>query len=481
MKLKKLAGIGMLVAALGVSTGCGNKEAQINENETAVVKWYLPTVMEGKDKNEVIDKVNQMMEERYGIKLDLVMIDAGNYSSKMQVINAGREKYDLAFTCNWTNDYYTNVANNALLDITEILPKYAPKTWEATDSNVWDATRVGGKIYAVPNWQIQAKSACVNVRKEYLDKTGISIDDISDLDSIETYLTKLHEIKPDCNIVGNMWNYYKYFYGIEPIVSENLPTAIYFDKEGTPQIFNQYETDEYKQYAERMRSWVQKGLVTDKYDPNADSGKAGRSPFNVFLYKPGIAEDYTRQYGEEIVSKPISKGVLAGSGILATMTGVSATCDQPENALKVIEIMNTDKEIYRTLCWGIEGKHYEKTSENQIKPVENSGYDRISDWMIGSVMNSFVMSNQSSDLYEQTKKWNDEAVVSPLIKVHFDTSPISTELANCQTVLKEQEEMINRGLVDPSTAIPKMNNALKEAGIDKVIEVLQSQVNEQLK
>ena len=101
--------------------------------------------------------------------------------------------------------------------------------------------------------------------------------------------------------------------------------------------------------------------------------------------------------------------------------------------------------------------------------------------MIGSVMNSFVMSNQSSDLYEQTKKWNDEAVVSPLIKVHFDTSPISTELANCQTVLKEQEEMINRGLVDPSTAIPKMNNALKEAGIDKVIEVLQSQVNEQLK
>ena len=146
MKLKKLAGIGMLVAALGVSTGCGNKEAQINENETAVVKWYLPTVMEGKDKNEVIDKVNQMMEERYGIKLDLVMIDAGNYSSKMQVINAGREKYDLAFTCNWPNDYYTNVANNPLLDITDILPKYAPKTWEATDSNVRAATRVGGHI-----------------------------------------------------------------------------------------------------------------------------------------------------------------------------------------------------------------------------------------------------------------------------------------------------------------------------------------------
>ena len=183
-----------------------------------------------------------------------------------------------------------------------------------------------------------------------------------------------------------------------------------------------------------------------------------------------------------MVSKPISKGVLAGSGILATMTGVSATCDQPDKALEVIEIMNTDKDIYRTLCWGIEGKHYEKTSENQIKLVENSGYDRISDWMLGSVMNSFVMSDQAPDLYEQTKKWNDEAVVSPLIKVHFDTNSISTELANCQTVLKEQEQMINRGLVDdPAAAIDKMNNDLKKAGLDRVIEVLQSQVDEQLK
>lgn len=481
MKLKKTLGLGILITAIGLSGCGGEKTMQTADDEPAEVKWYLPTVMEGKDKNMVFDKVNEMMSEKYGIKLNLVTIDAGNYSQKLQVINAGREKYDLAFTCNWTNDYYTNVANNALMDITELLPKYAPKTFEMTDDNVWMATKVNGKIYAVPNWQIQAKSACINVRKEYLDKTGVSVDEINTLDSIESYLTKLHAIKPDCNILGNMWQYYRYFYGIEPIVSENLPTAIYFDKSGVPEIFNQYETKEYREYAEKMYSWVQKGLVTNKYDPKIDSGKVGRSPVGVFLYKPGIAEDYSREYGVEMVSKPISKGVLAGSGILATMTGVSSTCTQPENALAVIEAMNTDKDVYRTLAWGIEGKHYEKTSETQIKIVENSGYDRISDWMLGSVMNSFVMSNQAPDIYEQTKKWNDEAVVSPLIQVHFDTSEISTELANCQTVLKEQEEMINRGLTNPDTAIDRMNKDLKNAGLDKIIEVLQSQVNEQLK
>lgn len=393
MKLKKTLGLGILITAIGLSGCGGEKTMQTADDEPAEVKWYLPTVMEGKDKNMVFDKVNEMMSEKYGIKLNLVTIDAGNYSQKLQVINAGREKYDLAFTCNWTNDYYTNVANNALMDITELLPKYAPKTFEMTDDNVWMATKVNGKIYAVPNWQIQAKSACINVRKEYLDKTGVSVDEINTLDSIESYLTKLHEIKPDCNILGNMWQYYRYFYGIEPIVSENLPTAIYFDKSGVPEIFNQYETKEYREYAEKMYSWVQKGLVTNKYDPKIDSGKVGRSPVGVFLYKPGIAEDYSREYGVEMVSKPISKGVLAGSGILATMTGVSSTCTQPENALAVIEAMNTDKDVYRTLAWGIEGKHYEKTSETQIKIVENSGYDRISDWMLGSVMNSFVMSN----------------------------------------------------------------------------------------
>ena len=69
------------------------------------------------------------------------------------------------------------------------------------------------------------------------------------------------------------------------------------------------------------------------------------------------------------------------------------------------------------LAWGIEGKHYKKVSDNKIEVIANSGYEGISDWSFGSIANSFIPATKDDDVIEQTKKFNDEAVVSPVLAI----------------------------------------------------------------
>lgn len=67
------------------------------------------------------------------------------------VINSG-DDWDICFTSNWTNNYKRNVAKEAFLDITELLPEYAPSLYNLVDERVYDAIKVDGKIYASPEF-----------------------------------------------------------------------------------------------------------------------------------------------------------------------------------------------------------------------------------------------------------------------------------------------------------------------------------------
>ena len=166
-KIKKLISmvLCMCMAATAL-TGCGEKE-QTQKNGVTELVWYLPAVMDCADKNMVLDEVNRLLEERYSLNIDFVFIDSGNYAQKMQTINAGLEPYDLCFVSNWKNDYNSNIANGSILDITEMLENY-PELKNSMREAVWDAASVNGKIYAVPNWQIQAKSSSFRIYKRLI-------------------------------------------------------------------------------------------------------------------------------------------------------------------------------------------------------------------------------------------------------------------------------------------------------------------------
>lgn len=475
-KRKIIAGIMAAILSIGMFGACGTKK---EENGVTEISWYLSGVKLDSSYDDVWNKLNEYLTEKYNMKLNVVLTDAGNFAQKMQMMNASRESYDLVFTSNWRNNYYTNIENGSLYDLTEILPKHAPKLYESLEDYVVDAAKVDGKIYAVPNWQVQARAMGVLIPEEALDASGYTMDQINSLEDLEGYYDAITKARPDLvdvnTYAGGSWISAMANYGMMMVTQEGLPGAIYFDKEGKPEIINQYETDEFMEFAKLVRSWVEKGYypsvrtVRDKSNSTTLTDKGGFDN-----WKPGAAAEKSKDF--KMVDKQISPAVLATESICAAMTGVSANSKHPEKAVEMMEIMYTDKYAFNLLCFGIEGVNYDKVGENTIKLKEESTYS-MQDWAIGSVANSYIIEGKPETIWEDTKKFNESAIVSPLMGFTLDNSEISAELGNCETVVKEYIDTIQFGLEDPETIIPKFIEDLKVAGADVILEKVQSQID----
>ena len=476
-KMFKAAAILAAAATLATAfAGCGKNDKAGGETIT----WYVPTLISGDDKEEVMTKVNEILKSKYDLTLDMIGVDGGNYAQKLQVMNAGQEVYDLAFTSHWQNNYFSNVANGVFHDFTEEdLKKYAPKTFESMSSDVWDAVKVDGKIYAVPNYQIQARATAVFVPEKFLEETGTDIDNIKSTDDMMEYLRKIHKINPDCNKMRAYWAQIMPYYGMTEVYEENMPGAVKYTESGKPTVINQFESDEFKEYIALKRSWVSEGLAIGDYLPEskADTKEVMQQPLDVHIYKPGGAEETSASRGYNVKSRQFSPALLTTSGITAAMTGVSATSEHPEAALRMIEIINTDKEINNLLVYGIEGKDYEKIGENKVKLPEDKKYRGPRNWHIGSVENSYLLENQADSTYDDTRKFNDSAVVSPILGFNANLDNITLQTANCKTVINEYLELIDLG-ISSEEKYNEFISKLKAAGVDDIIKEMQKQIDE---
>lgn len=71
------------------------------------------------------------------------------------------------------------IDSGALLDLTDLLPKYAPNLWNAIPPEVWDVMRANdptgeGKIYTIPNIMEYGRNGGM-IRQDWLDKLGLKM------------------------------------------------------------------------------------------------------------------------------------------------------------------------------------------------------------------------------------------------------------------------------------------------------------------
>ena len=62
----------------------------------------------------------------------------------------------------------------------------------------------------------------------------------------------------------------------------------------------------------------------------------------------------------------------------------------------------------------------------------------------------------------------------------FNSAPVANEITACTNVIKEYAYGLEVGAVDVDEVLPKFQQALKDAGIDRVIEEKQKQIDEWL-
>ena len=476
-KLALLMGAVLTAGAFGGCSGGGN-----NQESGDVLTWYVPGDKQV-DMKLVMDEVNKIIEPEIGAKLDLQPIDTGSYTENMKMKMAAGENFDLMFT-GWVNNYISAVQLGGLLDITDMIDQYAPKLKDVVEDYALDQARVDGKIYAIPNIQIMALKSCVWVRADLAEEYGLKESEVDNIDDIEPFLewcSKNHpEVYPFKNDTGlRPWTQTKYYYPEDGYCVEKDKLL---SREKPLEVVRETDTKEYKDAVYKLWDWYQKGYIRkDILTVMDDSGDYSMGKYGVIYssWKPGAESNIKSKAGADYIPFILQKNekVLL-SGVRDTMTGISKTSKNPEKAMKLIELVNTNRDVYNMICFGIEGKHYNINDEGKAVVVENSGYNLSPNaWIYGCQYNLIVSEGQDSDVWEKTKQLNDEGIVNPLANFAFNKDNVATEIASVSTIF-DQYAVTKIGAQNPDEYYDEMVTKLDNAGQKKIVEELDKQINE---
>lgn len=457
-------------------------ESAAEDLEYVELTWYyraeaLP------EQDMVFEKANEIFMKEINAKVNFVPIAPSDYEQKMQTKYASGDAGDINFTSSWTNKYAQNVAKGAFYEMDELLDEYAPGVKEFFTEDQWNAVKINGKIYGIPNAQIFAKSGNLTVRKDLAEKYGLDITTVHSLADLEPFMEQAHSEE------GLLFERYGatagwinviYAYGFDDI------SAYAYVRANDPelQVVNPYATEEFAEFCTQAKDWADKGYIANdamvKKDMEAEL-KAGKIAARARgVYKPGVEIQEVTQWGSdvELVATMLGdEALLTTSGITSTISAIPASSKNPERAMMALELINTNPELFNLISYGIEGQHYEKVGENMVRQTAKDKYAGIP-WMMGNTFIGYILEGSPEDLNEATIELNNSAKASEAMGFVFDAEPVKTQVAQVQTVIDEYLPALNCGAVkDVGTAIDEFNSKLEGAGMNDIVAEAQAQID----
>lgn len=442
--MKKHIKLAVLITAalLTALCGCGDRQGK---RVMKTLTWYYindSTAAGG----SVFSAANDIIAEKMGIQVRFEPIRSEEYSKKMQLKASAAEKFDLAFTSDWAFNYRNNVQYGTFAPIETLIDRYAPKTRENVIQKVWDGITVNSHIYAVPNYQVSFRQAAIVIKKELADKYNLKgmIDSAQCMADFTPVLQVIRDNEP----------------GIVPtIVTPQVWSGTFGDDtfytekplDGVPVGVDLYENvadltkDPYKEQtiknSELSRLWQKNGFYSPDSDIRTDytaEKRAGKIFMFDDVYKPGLEVDMQTRYGYPVYVKPVGVPQLSNSSASAALTAVSRTCTDKVTAVKLIELLNTDKKLYNLLVYGIEGRDYKKVSKDTVKILSNRSYSANA-WVMGSQFNAYFIEGQKNTIWEETKKLNAAARTNSLLGKELDISAVKQNIARIEALYSDYD------------------------------------------
>lgn len=480
---------------LVITAACSNNNEQTsgknnnddNGSKSAELTFYYPQAEIPADVKTVEAEINKITKEKINTTIHLMPQTFNDYTQKMNTILAAGGDADIMWTSNWNFDYVTNQARGAFLPLDELIEKFAPEVKNTLPQYIMDATRIDGKVYGVPNYQIATNQVGFLIQNRFAEKYNFDISSIKHIKDIEPLLESIKkgeskEVVPLVMSRNGNYGHLLLNYNLEKIQG-NILAINYNDP---TKILNMYETPEFEQYLDMVRDWNQKGYInqdaaTIKH-PN-DLIKTGNVAVEIHdVQKPGaeIAKKNANG-GHDITQVALTEPHALTNSIITTMLAINKNSKNPEQAMKFINLLNTDQQLYNLISYGVEGKHYSKISDNVVRINQDAGYNPNANWVFGNTFNAFLKEGEDPQVNEQTIKINETAKSSPIIGFKFIAEPVTAEIANIQTVLDQYLPGLTTGTVDPKSNLDEFRDKLKKAGIDKVVAEGQKQLDEFLK
>ncbi len=507
-KFKKLIALSLAAASLLAASGCSEPaDTADNADEQVTLKWIFVGPGEQKDSQKVWDKFNEMLPEYLpNTTVEFQCVSSSDYAEKWKLASASQEDVDIAWH-GWMLPYVSEVKKGSYMELDDLIDKIAPSLWDEIPEAIMDKQRVDGKLYSIPCMQqmvsyVSSLDFPIDIYEKYKDK--INIDELASFFASKETMDKesWDKIEEYIKMIKDGGDLKKGVFGFADHVEKGYewisnPYKIKASGDDYTPI-NLYRTPEYKTFVEVYADWFNKGYIRKDILTAENVGN------EVYEVKGG--GNYLIGQGNMPTKSEIESKKAAGNtayvkipledkhyipyAASASNTAISINSAHPERAMKLIELMNTEKgkDLYNLLVYGIEGEHYTKVNDNEIQPIgytsqptSDSPYGQYK-WAVGNTFNAYevYMEDKSPTLKNDfIKSVNDAAAPSKLQGFTLDTDPIKMELTQVSAVVGEYKKSLNSGAAaDPMKLYEEFQQKLIAAGDDKVVEEIQRQIDE---
>lgn len=436
--------------------------------------------------HKVEDALNEILREKINAEVELMIIQSGSYKQQMTLMLSGDEQLDVMGAT--ANIIPSAVAGEQLRDLGELLDEYGQGIKDILSSELLSCGEFNGVQYCIP---IQADSALgmgyYTMRKDIVDKYDIDVSAIKTYDDLTEVFQLVHDNEPDLTIVAPAsagYSFMQYNCAWDKL-GDYFGVLDNCGQDGL-EVVNLFETENYKTYLSVMREWYTRGFISADVTNSTESGGALMKAGTLFAYcnsnKPGIDTQESMNSGREVV----------GAQVLDTITWtgnnwqwtIPENSRNPEKAMEFLNLLYTDPDVLNTIVYGIEGEDYILHDDGRVgypEGIDSStvGYSMANMlWSFGYEFNAYVWETNDSEVWEQTKEWNETGLVSKAYGFVFDSTSVANEMASVQNVYDQYRMSLECGVVDPDEALDEMNEKLYTAGLQTIIDEKQRQLDE---
>ncbi len=472
----------------------------IDEEELIPLKMYMfasEDRMDDAHEEKLEAAINAIAGPEAGVEIDIVMFAIGDYMTKAPLELAGGSGADLIIVGPMQGiNLSTLYSASYLMDISPYLEEYGTNITSILGDYL-NAVTINGGVYMVPNYRNYASSVYICWNKAWIDELDLAdaVQNMSSWEEFEQVVAALAEA-----------------YGVTPIASRgsnedsrilchgtagstfsgtgSFDNALVTDAVGdtlyalitdsdTDTVSCLYDEEIFVQACQKAKEWFDKGWIYE------DASFTDLSQEDQILNEVAACFLVTSELGVEIAKQTATKHELYATKVVSTAVcssvvsrfglAVNSVCEEPEAAVRFMDLLISNGELNDLFNWGLEGEDWQKLDSGEIGYVEGYQYHGA-DYLVGNAFLSQVWEGNGADYRERCREEMQAAPVSKYLGFSLESSKLDNTVAALTAVQEEFLPSITTGLYTDEM-YQNFLSKLDAAGIDDYIAEAQTQLD----
>ena len=434
---------------------------------------------------EAVERLNQLLKQN-GYNFDVVfckipdqfLFDGNLIDFANELKNQGIQIDILPV---WKNDLYTMAEQGLLTDISAKIEADA-ELKACYSEKYWDLTSVDGKNYGMGSWYVVLDSWAINAT--LMQKYGFEKEDLAkNITDLENVLRIVSQGEKTAAFVYDP----RIFMESIPFsyVNDTLPIGYWINSENVSlRVENLFDTIEMISLVETMNSYYKKGYV--RIEDNAslqDSAFIHPSYSSFPIRRRDALDTWSSTSGIELVRIPYYQKTT--DCLVFEINAICSWSEKQDMAWEFLSFINRNKQAATLLQYGVEGEDYSVSEDMAIAGeslTDNVIFSRsLGNLQIVMPLSPYEDVNKKELLQNELDTLQD----TPLYGFVFDAEPVLEEVSAVQELYMELSTFRSMFAFETDTSCKNWkeyydayNQQLKAAGIDRIVNEMNRQIQE---